>query len=53
MFAELKDPVRTNLEEYEMDEPFPPARFFPTLNGAVEAFRAETGGQWRSPGSSP
>ena len=51
VFAELKDPVRTKLEHYELDEPFPPDRFFPTLGGAVQAFRAETGGQWHSPSS--
>ena len=49
VFAELKDQVRTKLEHYELDEPFPPDRFFPTLNGAVDAFRTETGGQWHSP----
>ena len=51
VFAELKHPVRSNLEDYEMDEPFTPDRFFPTLNEAVQAFRAETGGQWHSPSS--
>ncbi|HEY4991481.1 MAG TPA: SulP family inorganic anion transporter, partial [Nakamurella sp.] len=49
VFAELKDQVRTKLEHYELDEPFPPDRFFPTLNGAVHAFRTQTGGQWHSP----
>jgi len=51
VFAELKDPVRRKLEECELDEPLADDRFFPTLNAAVEAFRADTGGQWHAPTS--
>jgi len=48
--AELKHPVRRKLEDCELAQPLgADDRFFPTLNGAVEAFRAETGGRSPSP----
>jgi MFS superfamily sulfate permease-like transporter len=47
VFAELKDPVRAKLERYELIGPLDPAHFFRTLEGAVEAFREETGAVWR------
>ena len=46
IFAELKDPVRTKLERYELIGPLDPAHFFPTIEGAVEAFREQTGVDW-------
>ena len=49
VFAELKQPVRRKLEDCELAQPLAADRFFPTLNGAVEAFRAETGGRSPSP----
>jgi high affinity sulfate transporter 1 len=56
VFAELKDPVRTKLERYELIGPLDPAHFFATLDGALEAFRDETGADWTPPaktGASP
>jgi high affinity sulfate transporter 1 len=46
VFAELKDPVRAKLERYELVGPLDPAHFFPTLDGAVDAFREQTGAEW-------
>ena len=49
VFAELKDPVRAKLEAYELIGPLDPDHFFPTLEGAVEAFIAKTGAGWVEP----
>jgi MFS superfamily sulfate permease-like transporter len=49
VFAELKDPVRAKLERYELIGPLDPDHFFPTLDAAVEAFRAQTGANWEPP----
>ncbi len=46
VFAELKDPVRRKLERYELIGHLDPAHFFPTLEGAIEAFREQTGARW-------
>ena len=46
VFAELKDPVRNKLERYELIGPLDPDHFFPTLEAAIETFRAETGADW-------
>ncbi len=43
VFAELKSPVRAKLERYELIGPLDPEHFFPTLEGAVEAYRREGG----------
>jgi MFS superfamily sulfate permease-like transporter len=43
VFAELKDPVRTKLERYELIGPLNPHHFFPTLDSALDAFCQETG----------
>jgi len=53
VFAELKDPVRAKLERYELIGPMDPAHFFRTIEGAVEAFREETGAEWRRPSVGP
>ncbi len=47
-FAELKDPVRTKLERYELIGPLDPDHFFPTLQSAVDAYRSKTGAEWTS-----
>ncbi|RYV51300.1 SulP family inorganic anion transporter [Pengzhenrongella frigida] len=49
VFAELKDPVRSKLERYGLARPPAPDRFFPTLEAAVEAFRAQAPGHWSAP----
>jgi high affinity sulfate transporter 1 len=46
VFAELKDPVRRKIERYELTRTIDPAHFFPTLDAAVEAYRAEYGAEW-------
>jgi high affinity sulfate transporter 1 len=46
VFAELKHPVRANLERYELIGPLDPGHFFPTLDAAVEAYQAKTGANW-------
>ena len=46
VFAEMKDPVRRKIDRYELTRTIDPAHFFPTLDAAIEAFRAETGAEW-------
>ncbi|NUP20565.1 MAG: sulfate permease [Streptomyces sp.] len=46
VFAELKDPVRRKIERYELTRTIDPDHFFPTLEAAVAAFRAQTGARW-------
>ncbi|MFI6661027.1 SulP family inorganic anion transporter [Streptomyces sp. NPDC050523] len=46
VFAELKDPVRRKIELYELNRTLDPAHFFPTLEAAVAAYRAQTGAEW-------
>ena len=46
VFAELKDPVRRKIERYGLTRTIDPAHFFPTVEAAVAAFRAETGAKW-------
>ena len=43
VFAELKDPVRRKIERYGLTGAIEPRHFFPTVEAAVDAFRAETG----------
>jgi MFS superfamily sulfate permease-like transporter len=50
VFAELKDPVRRKIERYGLDHSFEPDHFFPTLEAAVAAYRAQTGAEWVRPG---
>jgi high affinity sulfate transporter 1 len=49
VFAELKDPVRAKVERYELIGPLDPDHFFPTLDAAIEAFRQQTGADWKAP----
>jgi MFS superfamily sulfate permease-like transporter len=49
VFAELKDPVRRKIETYGLARQIEPAHFFPTVEAAVEAFRARTGAEWLPP----
>jgi high affinity sulfate transporter 1 len=49
VFAEMKDPVRRKIERYQLTATIDPRHFFPTIEAAVEAFRAETGALWRLP----
>ena len=46
VFAEMKDPVRRKIERYGLTRTIDPGHFFPTVEAAVEAFRAEEGGEW-------
>jgi high affinity sulfate transporter 1 len=39
VFAELKDPVRRKIEQYELTRTIDPRHFFPTVEAAVAAFR--------------
>ena len=50
VFAELKDPVRRKIERYGLTRTIDPRHFFPTIEAAVAAFRAETGAQWTAAG---
>jgi hypothetical protein len=49
VFAEMKDPVRTKLDRYELTRAIEPHHFFPTLHSALDAFQERTGAEWRSP----
>ena len=49
IFAELKDPVRTKLEHYALEQPLASDHFYPTIHSAVDAFHAEHGGDWKLP----
>src|SRR4051794_3404883 len=53
VFAELKDPVRVKLERYGLTRVLEPRHFFPTVEAAVDAFRAAHGGTWTRSGTSP
>jgi len=54
VFAELKEGVRVKLERYELIGPLDPDHFFPTLQGALDAFQRQTGAEWTAPsGVSP
>ena len=48
VFAELKDPVRRKIERYGLAREIEPQHFFPTVEAAVEAWRAKTGATWRT-----
>jgi high affinity sulfate transporter 1 len=49
VFAGLKTPVHAKLARYQLIGPLDPAHFFPNLTSAVEAYRRETGADWRQP----
>jgi high affinity sulfate transporter 1 len=49
VFAEMKDPVRSKVERYELTPTIDPNRFFPTIRRATEAFRTATGEEWQPP----
>jgi high affinity sulfate transporter 1 len=53
VFAELKDPVRGKIERYGLTRTIDPRHFFPTVEAAVAAFRAETGADWARPSAGP
>ena len=46
VFAEMKDPVRREIERYELTRTIDPEHFFPTLDAAITAFRQQTGANW-------
>jgi len=47
VFAEMKDPVRREIEQYELTDTISPHHIFPTIGAADAAFQAETGAEWR------
>lgn len=46
VFAEMKDPVKTKIERYELTDTIDPNHFFPTIGSAVRAYRDITGLDW-------
>ena len=50
VLAELKDPVRRKIDQYQLTRTIAPEHFFPTLEDAVAAYRARTGASWITPG---
>src|SRR3954451_21822965 len=53
VFAELKDRVRGKLEHYGLTREIEPRQFFPTLEAAVDVWRAESGANWADAPPSP
>jgi MFS superfamily sulfate permease-like transporter len=53
VFAALKDPVRRKIDRYGLTHTIDARHFFPTVEAAVAAFRAETGAQWTSAEGTP
>jgi high affinity sulfate transporter 1 len=57
VFAEMKTPVQTKIERYGLTRTIDPRHFFPTVEAAVQAYRAQTGADWvparPEPGSEP
>ena len=51
VFAEMKDPVRSKVERYELTDTIDPQHFFPTITQAVKAYQRETGADWQPPSS--
>ena len=49
VFAEMKDPVRSKIDRYELTRTIDPNHFFPTLTQAYKAFKNETGADWQPP----
>jgi len=49
VFAELKDQVRSKIERYGLTRVIEPRHFFPTVEAAVDAWRAKTGATWAAP----
>ena len=48
VFAEMKGPVKEKTRQFGLRASIPDDRFFPTLEGAVEAWQAQTGRPSRS-----
>ena len=48
VFAEMKDPVRENIERYGLTRTIDPNHFYPTLESAIAAFQEQTGARWTS-----
>jgi len=46
VFAEMKGPVKDRFAHFGLGERFGPARFFPTIGTAVDAYVAATGTEW-------
>ena len=51
VFAEMKDPVRDKIEQYELTDTIDPAHFFPTLDAALAEYLRQTGAVWPSKGA--
>jgi MFS superfamily sulfate permease-like transporter len=48
VFAGLKDPVRRKIDGYGLTAKIEPAHLFPTVEAAVDSFRARTHAEWTS-----
>ncbi|HET9168244.1 MAG TPA: sulfate permease [Actinospica sp.] len=46
VFAELSEAVSEKLDRYEVSRKLGPERRFPSINAAVDAYRAQTGAEW-------
>jgi high affinity sulfate transporter 1 len=45
-FAEMKDPVKDKIRQFELTNEFPPDRFHPTVGAAVDDYLADHGVAW-------
>ena len=46
-FAEMKDPVKDKLKQFELDSRFGPKSLHPTINASVEAYLADYNVEWK------
>jgi high affinity sulfate transporter 1 len=48
VFADMKPPVRSKIERYELTRTIDPNHFFRTVGEATEAFQRESGAEWQA-----
>lgn len=46
-FAEMKDPVKDKMKQFELFEGLGESAFHPTVGAAVDAYLADSGVDWR------
>ena len=49
VFAEMKTPVREEIDRFDLSSVLTPDRFYPTIRSAIEAYEAAHPSQWAEP----
>ena len=49
VFAEMKTPVREEIDQFDLSSVLTPDRFYPTIRSAIEAYEAAHPSQWAEP----